>query len=78
MELSFRLIGRDPEAAHKRLQALFAKHDGNMQAVAEQLKYDRTTIKRWIAALVAGGYEDPRGDQRGRPGRKPAKTAGSK
>ena len=78
MEVSFRLIERDPEAAHKRLQALFIKHDGNMQAVAEQLGYSRWSIDRWIAVLVEQGYDDPRGEQRGRPGRKPAKTAGSK
>lgn len=78
MELSFRLIDRDPEAAYTRLQALFAKHDGNMEAVAKQLGYDRTSIKRWIALLVASGHGDPRGAQRGRPGRKPAKTSSSK
>lgn len=78
MEVSHRLIQRDPEAAHKRLRALFAKHDGNLQAVAEQLGYHRESVVRWIAMLIDEGYEDPRDGRRGRPGRKVDKVASRK
>lgn len=66
------LVQENPKAAHKKLKTLFKEYGGNAVGVAESLGVRRETVFRWIKRLVSAGYDDPRGDQRGTPGRKAA------
>jgi predicted ArsR family transcriptional regulator len=67
------LVQTDPTLAHAKLKELFDSHGGNANAVAGALAVSRATVFRWLKRLTAAGHVDPRGDQRGTPGRKKGK-----
>lgn len=66
------LVANEPATAHAHLSELFKKHGFSVKKVAEELGVGRGSIERWILSLRASGYQDPRGNLRGIPGRKPS------
>jgi hypothetical protein len=53
------LMSRDPMLAHSRLTALFSRHRVNA-TVAEKAGVNESTLRRWVARLLALGFKDPR------------------
>lgn len=61
------LVSLDPKAAHKKIEAVCAKHAGNLTYVAAEVGVARWTVLRWVLKFIALGMTDPRGDFKGAP-----------